>query len=407
MRLLSIALLCAALASTSAAPATAQETTSPTIKIGMTVSSTGGFALPSQSGERGAEIWVRDVNARGGIALDGRKHRVELVKLDDRGDKQMVTKVYETLVLENKVDLLFGPYGSTLTSAATPVSERHGKFMSIWSAALDSIYDQGARNLVSTTQIASSLLGRPPVEHAASLGFKKMALVHVDEPVWASTADNVRRFAKEVGIEIVFEDKFPRGAKDYTVLLQKAKTSGAEIFYPAAYEVDQMTMIRQMKDQNVIFPYTFMFYASQPQFLALGSVSDYLFSQTLYGKAVNYSVTDGMDRAGFERRYRELYPEATYAADFQTALAYSNGVITEKLISRAGSLDPAKLKQVAIELSGTITVLTGEYRVTENGKQLGMLNVVQQNLKNGPEVVYPLVIKSAEPVVPTPGWAQR
>ena len=53
----------------------------------MTVSSTGTFALAAQSGLRGAEIWVDDVNSRGGIEIGGTKRKVELVKLDDRSDK--------------------------------------------------------------------------------------------------------------------------------------------------------------------------------------------------------------------------------------------------------------------------------------------------------------------------------
>ena len=53
------------------------------IRLGMTVSSTGTFALAAQSGLRGLEIWVDDVNARGGIDIAGKKRKVELVKLDD------------------------------------------------------------------------------------------------------------------------------------------------------------------------------------------------------------------------------------------------------------------------------------------------------------------------------------
>ena len=49
------------------------------IRIGMTVSSTGTFALAAQSGLRGAEIWVDDVNSRGGIPIGGTKRKVELV----------------------------------------------------------------------------------------------------------------------------------------------------------------------------------------------------------------------------------------------------------------------------------------------------------------------------------------
>ena len=76
--------------------------TSDKLRIGMTVSSTGSFALASQSGVRGVELWVDDVNRRGGIEIKGKKYPVELVKLDDRSDKQMVTRVYERLIVDEK-----------------------------------------------------------------------------------------------------------------------------------------------------------------------------------------------------------------------------------------------------------------------------------------------------------------
>jgi branched-chain amino acid transport system substrate-binding protein len=122
------------------------------IRIGMTVSSTGTFALAAQSGLRGAEIWVDDVNSRGGISIGGTKRKVELVKLDDRSDKTVIPKVYETLIKDEKVDLCFGPFGSTLTAAAVNATETNNKFMVIWSASADSIYQQGYKYVVSATQ---------------------------------------------------------------------------------------------------------------------------------------------------------------------------------------------------------------------------------------------------------------
>ncbi|HPU53211.1 MAG TPA: ABC transporter substrate-binding protein, partial [Burkholderiaceae bacterium] len=119
------------------------------IRIGMTVSSSGTFALAAQSGQRGVEVWVDDVNSRGGIDIGGRKRKVELVKLDDRSDKTVIPKVYETLIKEEKCDLLFGPFGSTLTSAAANTTELAEKMMIIWSASADSIYQQGFKSIVS------------------------------------------------------------------------------------------------------------------------------------------------------------------------------------------------------------------------------------------------------------------
>ena len=74
------------------------------ITIGMTVSQTGRFALAAQSGERGFKIWIDDVNARGGIDIGGKKHKIKLETLDDRSDKALVPRVYETLIKDKKVD---------------------------------------------------------------------------------------------------------------------------------------------------------------------------------------------------------------------------------------------------------------------------------------------------------------
>ena len=112
----------AALAVTALAPAGAAWAADP-IKIGMTVSSTGRFALASQSGERGLRIWIDDVNSRGGTPIGGEKRTIDLVTLDDRSDKTMVPRVYETLIKDRGVDIAFGPFGSTLTGAAATTKD--------------------------------------------------------------------------------------------------------------------------------------------------------------------------------------------------------------------------------------------------------------------------------------------
>jgi branched-chain amino acid transport system substrate-binding protein len=378
------------------------------IRIGMTVSSTGTFALQAQSGARGAEIWVDDVNRRGGIELGGKKRKVELVKLDDRSDKTLVPKVYETLIREEKVDLLFGPFGSTLTAAAVNASETNGKFMVIWSASADSIYAQGYQFVVSATQQAGTLLGRPGVKAMAAMGVKKLALAYLDEPFPAALSQGAGEEAKARGMELVMNEKFAKGTKDFNILIQKARAAGADAFVPTAYEGDQMTIARQLREMNVDFKAVYMVYASQPQFLQqAGKDAQYLLSQTLLHEKLNWKVTHGLNRAQMVERYGKLFPGAQYPADFQTALAYAAGVITEEIIRTAHSLDAARLKEAAVKLSGKIVTLTGPYEIDQTGKQYKNEFVVMQNLPGGPEVVYPPEVATAKAVYPAPAFKDR
>ncbi|MFT4195621.1 amino acid ABC transporter substrate-binding protein [Ottowia sp.] len=401
-----IPVLCAVLSGFASVPAMAQA--AGPIRIGMTVSSAGAFALASQSGTRGVDIWVDEVNARGGIDVGGRKRKVELVKLDDRSDKQMVTRVYEKLIIDDKVDVLFGPFGSTLTGAAATVTERLGKFMVIWSAASDQIYQQGFKNIVSATQMPVSAVPSMSIELAAKLGFKKIAIPYSDEPFTAGMADASKKTAESHGMQVVMFDRYPKGQKDFSTALQKAKALGAEVFYPCSYESDLISMIGQMKQLNIYFPFTYIHYGSTPQFLEIGKDADYIYSQTLFHPDINWKVNAGYDREKFLAAYARLNPNASFAADFQTAQAYGAGVILEQMIAKAGSIDAAALKKAALELSGKLTVLPGEYAIDATGKQLKMVTpTMQVQPGKGLVAVWPPAVATNKPISPAPGWNER
>ena len=390
------------------APAAGHAQTGEPIRIGMTVSSAGAFALASQSGTRGIDIWVDEVNAKGGIEVGGRKRKVELVKLDDRSDKQMVTRVYEKLITDDKVDVLFGPFGSTLTGAAATVTERLGKFMVIWSAASDQIYQQGFKSIVSATQMPVSAVPSMSIELAAKLGFKKIAIPYSDEPFTSSMAEAAKQLAESHGMQVVLFDRYPKGQKDFSTILQKSKALGAEVFYPASYEADLISMLGQLKQLNISFPFTYMHYGSTPQFLELGKDTHYLYSQTLFHPDIKWKVNAGYDRDKFVAAYTRLNPTASFAADFQTAQAYGAGVVLEQLIGKAGSTDAAALKKAALDLSGKLTVLPGEYAIDPTGKQLKMVTPTMQTLPGrGLVAVWPEAVATAKPVSPAPGWGDR
>ena len=106
-------------------------------------------------------------------------------------------------------------------------------------------------------------------------------------------------------------------------------------------------------------------------------------------------------------RYKKLFPNVAYPADFQTALAYSAGAVLEEIIKKANSVDPAKMKQAALDLNGKLTVMTGPYNILPTGKQTSMEFVIMQNQKTGTEVVYPSSVATAKAVYPMPPYSSR
>jgi branched-chain amino acid transport system substrate-binding protein len=371
-------------------------------KVGITVSNSGNFMLASQSGERGVRMWVDDVNRRGGIELGGEKRPVELVVLDDRSDKTMVPRVYETLISGNNVDVLMAPFGSTLTGVAATVAERNNKFLMSWSASADEIYQQGYKNIVSAV-VPSSLIPSTNLRLLKDAGVKKIAIIHVDESFPAGLAAAAVKDAKEMGFEVVMDETYQKGTKDFSVLLQKAKALGAEAFYPHSYEVDSVLMARQMQELDIHFDNVYFMYGSTPQFLELGKLAEFVTSHTQYSPNAKWNITDGLKNEEFVTRYKELFPKVSYSEDFQTVLAYGAAVALERLVSEAQSTDPAALKQKALEMGGKITTISGKFAIDETGKQIGMEPIVLQNQPGkGLVPVAPAEVATEKLIYPVP-----
>jgi len=386
------------------------------IKIGMTISTSGNYAYASLSGFKGVQIWVEDVNNRGGIYVKefDKKLPVDLKYYDDRSDKATVARLYEKLINEDKVDILFAPFGSTLTSAAAAITEKHGKILNIWSAASDSIYEQGYQYVISATEVPCSLMPKPEIEHMHSLGVTSVAIIYNEEPFNAGQAQYAKIFAENLGIHVAQYEKFSTGMMDFTMLLEKARRSNADALYASAYLGDLINLIKQMKELDLMFDYTYMVYSGQLELWveALGDDGLYIFGHTLWHPDLVWPMNTGLTRDAFGVLYAELFPQER-APDYQTSLAYGAGPILEEMIKKAGTLEADALKQAALDLSGELVVVTGPYKIDETGKQLLMpFSIIQVN-KNSETgeyehiLVWPEEIVTGETVYPIPSWQER
>ena len=97
-----------------ALPAAAQG--GPPIRIGSTLALTGGLAATGIVHKLVGEIYVEELNKRGGLL--GRK--VEWIVRDDQSRPDVTRTLYEQIITVDKVDLLMGPYatGSILSAMA-------------------------------------------------------------------------------------------------------------------------------------------------------------------------------------------------------------------------------------------------------------------------------------------------
>src|SRR5690606_5059334 len=113
-------LMTVAVAATLAMPfaGTVQAADDDPIRIGYTMSRTGPYAGGAQvSQEPNYLLWAEQVNANGGITVDGKKRKVELISYEDRSDIETAVRTYQKMMGSDKLDLILPPWGSAMNFA--------------------------------------------------------------------------------------------------------------------------------------------------------------------------------------------------------------------------------------------------------------------------------------------------
>src|SRR5262245_25208236 len=109
-----------ALGAMAGSPAICPAQTGEPIKIGFSVSLTGGLASSGKAHLMSKQIWVEEINAKGGLL--GRP--VKLVYYDDQTNAAIVPVIYAKLLDVDKVDLLMGHATNLIVAGMPLIMER-------------------------------------------------------------------------------------------------------------------------------------------------------------------------------------------------------------------------------------------------------------------------------------------
>jgi branched-chain amino acid transport system substrate-binding protein len=349
-----------------------------TIKVGVSLSLSGGFASPSQRQLWGMLMWVEDVNAKGGIYVAdlGKNLKVNLVYYDDRGDSATATRLYERLITEDKVDILMGPYGSGIAMAVSPVAEKYGIPMINQMGASDAIPKAGFNNVFTVIAVTSEFaLSR--VELMGQLGKANTFGILTSNELYPLTVANpTKALLENKGYKSVFWEEYPRGLTDFSAVLLRAKTANPDFFYMVCYPADAFVAMRQMKDINFA-PKLVMFDdgPNDPQFIPV-------FGKDAEGVTTQMSWTWYLpfpSVKNFTARFLERYGENPR---HWSSMPYAAGEIMAYAIQKAGTLQPDKVRQALLQMQDVMTlvgpVTFGDW-VSPMGDKLHNINMRANN----------------------------
>jgi branched-chain amino acid transport system substrate-binding protein len=111
------------------------------IKLGMVAHLSGPLAggeavthLPN------VQLWLEEVNAKGGLMVGGKRRPVELVQYDDKTNPAEHIKAVQRLATQDEVDFMVAPYGTGFNIAAAPIYAKYNYPMIAVTAITDEIH---------------------------------------------------------------------------------------------------------------------------------------------------------------------------------------------------------------------------------------------------------------------------
>jgi branched-chain amino acid transport system substrate-binding protein len=84
---------------------------------------------------------------------------------------------------------------------------------------------------------------------------------------------------------------------------------------------------------------------------------------------------------------------------------YAAATVLAEALRRAGSADQEKVRAALAAL--VVPTVLGEFKAAAGGEQAAPRTAVLQTLEGHAQIVWPVPLETAKPVLPYPGWGDR
>lgn len=395
------------------APAMTEET----ITIGFTSSLTGAQEVSSKRQVAGFNLWMDQVNEAGGIKLsDGTVVKIAAQTYDDESAKERVQELYTRLITEDNADFLISPYSSGLTAAASIIAEQNGKIMITAGAAEDDAYKTGNTSLFQLYTPGSQYL-LSTVDMLKTLDPEaKIAVVHENDKFSTSVVEGLKPYFESEGFEVVLEEGYASETTDFGPVINKIVESGATVLLGGGHYPDGSTFARQLYERKAGLKFVSLLVApADSKFPELGDAAIGISTSSQWELAATHTKeeADALGKPWYGptgEEFAAAYEAATgEKPTYHVAGGYMTGLVLQKAIEDADSVDPEKVK-AALEAMDMFTFYGGikfDTSPEAHGLQVGHQMVVAQWQKDEAgelvrKVIWPADVANADPLYPVP-----
>jgi ABC-type branched-subunit amino acid transport system substrate-binding protein len=292
------------------------------------------------------------VNNAGGIRLaDGTVLTFKSQTYDDESNTDRVQQLYTKLATEDNADFLISPYSSGLTAAAAVIAQQYNKIMITTGAADDNTYKTGYTLVYQAYTPASHYLtGAIDLLARSDANAMKIAVVYSTDNFSTSVANELKAYAIEKGYDVVISEGYDPATADFSALINKIQAASPDAIMGGGHFQDGSTFAKQLHEKKTGIKFLALLVAPpEDQFSQLGEGAIGVVGPSQWEPQVSFTP-DSAQKAGltwfgpsgsdFTSDYDNAYNEQP---TYHSAGGYAAGLILQKAIEDAGSLDTSTI----------------------------------------------------------------
>ncbi len=332
------------------------------INLGSIACLTGAAATYGTSVKKGIELAVSEINAAGGVNVNGTAYTFAVTYKDDQGDATECLNAFSDLT-SNGIQLIVGSVISSCTSAITAPANQAKVVMITPTSTADAVDTE--KDFVFRSCYADSDQGAIAAAYAAQCGFNKVGIVYCAADTYSKGLfDSFSEACAANGIEIaVTQSTDTMNANDFSNQFQAIVDANVDFVY-APYYYGTVGPYIVPSARKAGFDGIIMGADGYDGVLdCISTGTEEYFHDVLFTN--HYDSADTSAKVStFVNSYKAANNEAPTAF---AALSYDATYMMKNAIERAGAFDAASVKAALDDTSVVYDCVTGTFSLNEVG----------------------------------------
>lgn len=325
------------------------------IKVGVFLPLTGDNAA-------GGELELRGIKLANKLHPEVLGKKVELVVADNKSDKAEAASVAARLIEKDKVSVIVGSYGSSLSMAAGNIV-KDSKVPAVGTSCTNPQVTAN-NDYYFRACFIDPFQGTVMANYAFNKGAKKVAIV---QEVSNDYAVGLAKFFKEAFVKLTGDENsiveianYQTGDKDFSAILTNIKAKNPDAIFAPGNFTESALLVKQARQLGIEAPFMGGDTWETQEFIDVGGKD---VEGVALSTAFDREKATTPEAKKFLDEYVKVYKGEPSAL---TAMAYDAYLIAIDGIKRAGSTDTVKIRD-AIAATKDLECVTGMTTLDKNG----------------------------------------